>query len=134
MIIVDLPIKVVSKPRGKKGKAGNITHYKNGSYGEWQQQTARILRGTGFQMPEKFYCLSFRFFIAGRGRPDVDNRVGAWQDLLKEYNYIKDDNYLEIPEIHAKASRASRDRFIFFVCEDQAEWHELILNYDKYTK
>lgn len=133
MIIVDLPIRLVPKPRGGLGKYGNMTHYAN-NYGQWQTETARILKSTGFEMPETFTVLSLRIFLCGRGRPDVENMVGAWQDLLVKHGYLKDDNFIHLPEIHAKATKSTRDRLKFFICLDREDWIDLVTNYEEYCR
>lgn len=108
----------ISKPRGRVGKHGNITH-SYGGYREFQEFLSARLMAVNFTIPDEFFCMPAIFYIGKkRGHPnDLDDLLGAVQDTLVKYNFIKDDSWKQLPAIYSEALPARESALLLLVCE-----------------
>lgn len=94
----------LSKPRGQLGKFGNMTH-SSGNYRKFQQEVYERLTELTFAIPGDFFALAYIFYMGRKkGRAnDVGNMVGAIEDVLVKYKYLKDDSWLHLPRAWQEA-------------------------------
>ena len=101
-----LPIKAVSKPRGKLGKGGHIYHQSK-EYAQYQHDFIVLTKSCGFSLiSQDLECVAIKFGVqpGKRGRKnDLDNMSGAVLDALVKGGVISDDNYGVVKQLYSSA-------------------------------
>lgn len=99
----------LSKPRGQLGKFGNMTH-SSGNYRQFQQEIYERLTELNFSIPGEFFSLAYIFYMGKkRGRAnDVGNMVGALEDVLVKFEFLRDDSWLHLPRAWQEALASDR--------------------------
>lgn len=104
-----LPLKPVSKPRGKVGKGGHIYHQSK-EYSTFQKEFDSFMRSCSFSLlipQSELYGIAINFtMLTGRGggKNDLDNMAGAVLDALVKYEVISDDNYGVVKRLYSAAT------------------------------
>ena len=125
--VVNIPIVPKSKPRGQIGKYGNMTH-SMGDYMDWQKQFYWFLSTTDFAIPSDLYAIVYYFRMVKKGGqpPDLDNQIGAVNDVLVKYEYLKDDNWKIIPRQFAFATSSNKSSIGIYTCQNKEELIHII--------
>lgn len=114
-----------SKPRGGQNKQGSIWH-SNPRYLAWQNRVkiaiANKLTPGDFQ--QESGCYVFAFYIKPkRGQqPDLDNTIGAIQDIVKKLGFIPDDNFTIVSNFVVLSTKVTtQSSFEIVLCKDIEE-------------
>jgi Holliday junction resolvase RusA-like endonuclease len=122
---IDFDFPLMSKPRGKKGRHGNIYHNSK-AYVTYKKKVDAALnfdlsKGTPWQYPIGVALLSEYIPKRIGQEPDlVDNQLGSVLDVLKEKGYIRDDNRLDLCDSIVRGLRSVRDRQIIWIFDTQS--------------